>query len=1638
MQEAEKERLHQQLKDALTAIKKLKSGLIEEKNKKFEPIAIVGMAMRLPGGIYTSQDYWKLLSNGVDAITDIPESRFDAKSLYDENYDTPGKMIVKQGGFLDNIDQFDGSFFDLSYAEIESMDPQQRILLEVTYEALENAGIPLQSLVDSNTGVFIGVTNNDYQKRHFRSGDYTLINPYSYTGSAVCSNSGRISYLMGLQGPSVSLDTACSSSLVATHLAVQSLRNRECNLAIAGAANVIIDPEFTIYFSSLNSLSKDSRCKSFSNEANGFIRSEGSGIFILKRLSDAQKDGNNILAIIKGSAVNQDGRSNGFTAPNVKAQERLLKQALDNAQLKPDQVAFIEAHGTGTKIGDPIEMEAISEVFSSSKSKEQPLLVGSVKTNIGHTEGVAGMAGMMKAVLAIQHQIIPKNLHFATPNELIDWKNIPIQVPTSNVNWNTEDKFIGVSGFGVTGTNAHVLIGANPTSSSEKEHIQLRKDIFVLPLSAKTPEALQALCKAYAHFVAISPDSLEDICAMAALKRTTFDIREVFVAKDKVAMIEQLEDYAELEFEDTKVFDADDYAKVVFVCPGQGAQWIGMAQQLYDSEPIFKSVIDDCAQAFSKYVQWNLLDELNGENFEALDIIQPILVAIEIALGQLWKSKGIQPDIVVGHSMGEVAAAFLADMITLDDAANIICTRSLLMKQTSGKGAMAVTDLTVEEAEARLLLRQEYLSVAVQNSPNSTVIAGDPLYLQNLLDELEAEGRFCRMIKVDVASHSPQMDEILEPLAIALKGIQPKNSDILFYSTALKEKIKGEQLTADYWVKNLRNPVQFGAVIREIVQQDKAIFIELTPHPVLSNAIEENIQKAKKSGAAIPTLFREKDELISFYSALGKYFKSGLSMDWKNIYPDINQFVLLPNYQWQKERFWFDEKPHISYAQEKVVQKEVIQEEVSNVSNDTLDLAPSSHHEPSSMIYETIWEEIDVESNTLPKSVLIIKDLEGLGEQVATILSQNGVEVEIITPSEKPISSPEAVIHLSCTNVKATQQDAIFSFRDLIQHFNNKGKSPQLYAISKNGQIISEYDKSIHIPSTALWGLIRTIRNEFPELKPVTIDINSTTTAKEIISVLNQNPAHKEWVHRNQKWYTPLLNEVQSVPHQAIPFNGQITYLISGGTSGLGLVFATWLASKGVKNIALVSRSGMKPETQPVVDKLRAQGVKVEVFSSDISHPDSLAKLVMEVETIMPTIKGVVHAAGVLDDGAFLNLTAEQFNKVLAPKINGAWNLHQYFFNRSLESFVLFSSGASILGTAGQANYTAANMALDQLAQYRKSLGQAALSINFGNIGEIGLAAADVKRGQRLADQGMGIIFPDQLPEYFDNLFDLPGAQYMLMNINFNQWAQTNSGIIGNTFYSKVLKDIPQKLEVNTPTEISKYSNKAGAIRYYKSKVKEIVSLITKIPASKIKEDATFKSMGIDSLMAVQLKNKLQEESGLDLTVSSIWAYPTVEKYAEYLSDNIFIDNDSTLEEGSSDSNTEVNRATAIRNFKSIIKNHLSAITKIPVAKIKEDATFKSVGVDSLMAVQLKNKFQADFEINIAVSSIWTYPTIEKYAEFIADEKNIIDVSSVDSTPSILPPNIIDSAPLTPKSIDAIEKEVDQMSLDDLLKALDD
>ncbi|MEZ5053944.1 MAG: type I polyketide synthase, partial [Chitinophagales bacterium] len=573
------EEVHKQLAETQQALNKLHT----EKN---EPIAIIGMAMRLPGKIKNAKDLWHVLVNGIDCIEEIPANRWDKDALYDPNPNAAGKLYIKEGGFIEDIEMLDGPFFNISPIELESTDPQQRILLEVTHEAFENAGIDVNTLIGSDTGVFIGIDNVDYEMKQVRSADYKLVSGYCYTGTGPTGASGRISYTMGLRGPCMTIDPACSSALTCTHVAMQALRNKDCKIAVVGAASIISEPAQSLNFCRLGALSPEARCKSFDDAANGYIRSEGVCAMIIKKLSDAQQDGDNILAIIKGSAVNQDGKSKRLTAPSTAAQGLMHEAALKNAQLQPTDIDYIEAHGTGTKVGDPVEVRGLMLAYQQHRNKEKPLLIGAIKSNIGHMECNAGMASMFKVILGLQHNIIPKSIHFYKPNTLIDWENIPLKVVNENQPWNRENgkiRYAGVSGFGATGSNAHVIIGDAPEPLILLNKQTLRNDIYILPLSAKDEQALIELAKKYADFIKESTHPLEDICAMVSLRRAHFDLRETFIAPSKESLLEKLQDFVESNtYESKKKLDNKEPIKTVFIFPGQGAQWITMGKTLME------------------------------------------------------------------------------------------------------------------------------------------------------------------------------------------------------------------------------------------------------------------------------------------------------------------------------------------------------------------------------------------------------------------------------------------------------------------------------------------------------------------------------------------------------------------------------------------------------------------------------------------------------------------------------------------------------------------------------------------------------------------------------------------------------------------------------------------------------------------------------------------------------------------------------------------------------------------------------------------------------------------------------------------------------------------------------------------------
>ncbi|MGZ9234786.1 MAG: type I polyketide synthase, partial [Anaerolineales bacterium] len=729
------------VKRALLELREMRAKLEAMERAAHEPIAIIGMACRYPGAVNNVDDYWRLLSEGVDAITEIPRERWNIDSFYDPDPDAAGMILTRWGGFLEQVDQFDPQFFGISPREAEGMDPQHRLLLEVSWEALEHAGQAPDKLTGSATGIFTGISASDYYQL-MTAQDQTKLDVYLGQGTAHSTASGRISYLLGLQGPAISVDTACSSSLIATHLAIQSLRTGECRMAIAGGVNTILLPELHISFSRARMLSGDGRCKTFDARADGFVRSEGCGMVVLKRLSDALADGDTILAVIRGSAVNQDGRSSGLTAPNGLAQEAVIRSALANAHVEPWLVSYVEAHGTGTSLGDPIEVQALGAVFSAKRNADQRLKIGSVKTNLGHLESAAGVAALMKSVLILQHKQIPPNLHFETPNPYIPWDEFPIDVPTQLCPLSERDGryIVSLSSFGFSGTNAHMVLEAAPEAARETAAVE--RPLHMLKLSAKNKTALQSLIQRFDEYLSGGTADFADVAFTANAGRADLPHRLAFAAASHEEARTKLAAFAKGEAREDVfsgvVFDTAS-PEVVFLFTGHGAQHLQMSRQLFDTQPTYRSALTECAERLKAHLDIPLFEVLfpQGESewLEKMTYGQPALFAVEYALAQLWLSWGIKPTAVLGHSVGEYVAACIAGVFSLDDGLKMVCARGRLMDSLPQAGEMAVIfadETTVNEVIAS---HGGEVSIAAFNGPTNIVISGITEALQPILAE---------------------------------------------------------------------------------------------------------------------------------------------------------------------------------------------------------------------------------------------------------------------------------------------------------------------------------------------------------------------------------------------------------------------------------------------------------------------------------------------------------------------------------------------------------------------------------------------------------------------------------------------------------------------------------------------------------------------------------------------------------------------------------------------------------------------------------------------------------------------------------------------------------------------------------------
>ncbi|MFI9629693.1 type I polyketide synthase, partial [Streptomyces sp. NPDC052042] len=932
-------KLRDYLKRATVDLRHARQRLREAEGKNREPIAIVGMSCRFPGGVESPEDLWDLIASGRDAISGFPTDRgWDLDALYDPDPENPGTTYTREGGFLRGAAEFDPGFFGIGPREALAMDPQQRLILEASWEAVERAELDPQSLRGSRTGVFAGVMYHDYVSRLPAMPEG--IEGYVSTGNTGSVVSGRIAYTLGLEGPAVTIDTACSSSLVALHLAVQALRQGECDLALAGGVTVMAGPTTFVEFSRQRGLSPDGRCRAFSAAADGTGWSEGVGMLLVERLSDAVRLGHPVLAVVRGSAVNQDGASNGLTAPNGPAQQRVIHQALANGLLSPSDVDIVEAHGTGTTLGDPIEAQALLAAYGQERPADRPLWLGSVKSNLGHTQAAAGVAGVIKMVQALRHGILPKTLHADEPTPHVDWSSGAVSLVTENAAWpGTEPgrpRRAAVSAFGVSGTNAHVVIEqhlapaerTDPEADTAPVTAGPADDVPPLipwALSAKTPAALAAqAARLRTHLAALpaAPDgtvpTAADIAHSLATTRTAFPHRAVLLAADRAGLDRALDALADADSgtpapEGTDVVrgTADDTRQAAFVFPGQGSQWAGMAVELLDTAPVFAERIRQCEDALAPHVDWSLTEVLRGApgapGFDRVDVVQPVLFAVMVSLAELWRSYGVHPAAVAGHSQGEIAAAAVVGALSLDDAAKVVALRSQALTVLSGRGGMLSVALPLDRLTPRMAPWGERLSVAAVNSPSSIVVSGDGDALTELRDALHADGIRARLIAVDYASHSAHVEAVRERVLEALAGITPRACEVPFYSTVTGAVVDTDRLDAEYWYRSLRQTVRFEEATRALVRDGHGALIEVSAHPVLTVGVQETLDDLGGGAVALGTLRRDEGGTDRFLRSAAEAHVHGVSLDWTAVLaaPDARR-IPLPTYAFQHERYWLD------------------------------------------------------------------------------------------------------------------------------------------------------------------------------------------------------------------------------------------------------------------------------------------------------------------------------------------------------------------------------------------------------------------------------------------------------------------------------------------------------------------------------------------------------------------------------------------------------------------------------------------------------------------------------------------------------------------------------------------------------------
>jgi len=1806
------------LQAAYVELKAAREAVRSLENARTAPIAVVGMGCRFPGGADSPDAFWRLLAAGVDAVGPIPPDRWDVDAYYSPDRDAPGKMYTRQGAFLAGIDEFDPLFFGMAPREAIGLDPQQRLLLEVCWEALEDAAIAPQRLAGSNAGLFVGLFMDDYAGLAFHSGDAEQIDAYTTLGSLRSMAAGRLAYFLDIHGPAVQFDTACSSSLLAVHEACQSLRSGACDLALAGGSNLMLTPDATIGICKLNVAAEDGRCKTFAADADGYGRGEGCGIVVLKRLADAVADGDPIRAVIRGSAVNHDGRSNGLTAPNGAAQEAVVRQALADARVLPAQIQYAEAHGTGTLLGDPIEVMALDAVLGKERPAHSPLLIGSVKTNIGHLEAAAGIAGLIKVILAIPARAIPPSLHFTEPNPHVPWAQLQVQVPTELTPWRATDgeRMAGVSAFGMSGTNVHVIVSEAPAHS--RPAATTARVPQLLTLSARNAPALIDLAGKYAAHLAEDPDiRLEDICLTANHGRSHFEHRLSVVATSTAEMRDLLRSVArgaQADAISTGTVAPGTRPKVAFLFTGQGAQYVNMGRRLYETEPRLREMLDMCDDLLAAAGERRVLDVLYPAEATRADVLdatihtQPALFALEVALAHLWQAWGVQPALVAGHSVGEFAAACVAGVFSLEDGLRLVAARGRLMQALPTGGAMATAQISPARAGEIIAPFTGQVTLAAINGPENVTISGAVPAIEAICATLTDQGVKTKRLSISHAFHSPLIEPMVAAFAAVAQQVSYRPPAIPILSN-VSGKVAGAEIAgAAYWVRHLTAPTQFAANVTCLAESGCTLMVEIGPRPTLLG-----MAQAQLSGDHVhwlPSLRPPLDDRRQMLESLGRLFVAGVDVDWAAVAEgDHARRIHLPTYPFQRQRYWVEPgkttvqrvagttrnalpiRPvrapllgatlfeidldrrrlpfladhligeqtvvagatHLSmvltalattgapstvqvsdllFTQPLVLEPDAaarlqlvlrdaeagrrafdlasidtagdawrvhatgvvqdvdgakdggwatlaevqarcnthsagVAQDGADDASTALHLGPSfrwtvdtwanaaesetlallrrpaaiddtlaphpglldscfhlfdrfepahapgevfvpfavsrcrfatdatldevwcrsvvrpageagrvvgdlylyaadgrpiaellgfelrrvpldgllQRHAVDEWLYSVEWEPAPSHEDGHRESGrhwLIFVDAAGTGSALAERLAAQGefctvvetgagfarrtagkyvvdrmspahldaLMAELSTLPDRP--APNHVIDLGALDTDSypaldvphvtwqTTTAALY----LAQALAGKAwrDAPTLSFVTRGAQMAGT-QSSVAPAQAAVWGLARAIQLEQPDQACTCIDLDPggapAQAADDLLSLLMlPGMAAEQWAVRGGERLVARLTSLSrrlghaQLPEQGTHYRVDASYLVTGGFGALGLRTARHLIAGGARCLVLTARSEPSPAVADEIARWRADGIQVLTASTDIADRDQVRALLARVESTMPPLRGIFHVAGLLDDGVLLNQSGERLQRVMAPKVAGAWHLHELTAALPLDHFVCFSSAASVLGAAGQANYAAANAFMDGLIQARRHAGLPGLSINWGPWAEAGMAvAAGPHAATRWEDAGMTLMPPDRALAALDRLADSGIAQATVIDVNWQRYVQrypanavprllTHVGAVG-TAWDDSAQVPPFMRELNGAPA-------AERLPRLKTHVRNIVAGVLRLgDTQQLQGRQSLFDLGLDSLMAIELKNKLERSLGVSLRATLVFDHPTVEELETFLAGKV-------------------------------------------------------------------------------------------------------------------------------------------------------